>query len=157
MLDKKLNNHNISQQIEMLRMAQKTIVFTNGCFDILHPGHIDYLSKAKKLGDILIIGLNDDQSVRTLKGNSRPINPLKDRTAMLTALQSVDFVISFAEETPIRLIEKIKPDFLVKGGDYTKENIVGASFVEENGGQVEIIPFLEGYSSSRIIERIKSL
>jgi len=154
--DKILTDISLSSLLDILRSNGQNIVFTNGCFDLLHPGHIDYLAAAKGLGDALIVGVNDDDSVRTLKGDKRPINSLNDRLLMLTALESVDFVIPFAEATPIKLIEKIEPQVLVKGGDYKKDEIVGAAYTEENGGRVEIIPFKEGYSSTALINRIKN-
>lgn len=131
------------------------IVFTNGCFDILHAGHLLYLREAKKMGDILVVGLNSDYSVKQLKGNKRPINQLMDREMMLSALSFVDYVIPFEEDTPIKLIEMIVPDILVKGGDYKPENIVGAEIVLRNGGQVKVIPFLEGHSTSEIIKKCR--
>ena len=130
------------------------IVFTNGCFDLLHPGHIDYLQRASALGDVLIIGLNDDASVRKLKGPLRPINPMPDRACMLAALACVDLVVPFAQETPIELISAILPDILVKGGDYHPEEIVGAKEVRASGGEVVVMPFIGGYSSSSLIQRI---
>ena len=133
------------------------IVFTNGCFDLLHPGHIQYLEDAAKLGDKLIVGLNDDDSVRRLKGSSRPINNLNFRKKILMGLRSVNLVIPFYEDTPLNLIELIKPDFLVKGGDYSIETVVGHKVVQDYGGQVKILSFLDGYSSSEIISKIKSL
>jgi rfaE bifunctional protein nucleotidyltransferase chain/domain len=132
------------------------VVFTNGCFDILHLGHIDYLIKARKLGDILIIGLNTDNSVKKLKGNKRPVNDQNARALLLASLEFVDFVILFDEETPIELIRTITPDILVKGGDYKIETVVGADFVLNYGGSVEIIPFLEGYSTTGIIQNIQN-
>ena len=116
--------------IKKLRQKDKTVVFTNGCFDILHAGHISYLSKAKSLGDILVIGLNSDSSVRKLKGASKPVISQKNRAILLGALEAVDFIEIFNELTPLKLIKAIKPDVLVKGGDWEKENIVGADFVE---------------------------
>ena len=132
------------------------VVFTNGCFDLLHPGHIQYLSDAKALGDKLIVGLNTDDSISRLKGSARPINPLGDRAFMLMGLKAVDAVVAFAEDTPRQLIALLLPDVLVKGGDYKPDDIVGASEVREHGGEVVVVPFLEGYSSSRLIERIKA-
>jgi len=132
-------------------------VFTNGCFDLLHPGHITYLQDAKALGDILIIGLNDDASICRLKGDARPINALQDRATMLAALKPVDAVVAFSEDTPIDLISALLPDILVKGGDYTIDNIVGADVVQAAGGSVTTISFLEGYSSTRLIQRIAAL
>lgn len=132
----------------------KKIVFTNGCFDIIHAGHVEYLSKAKQLGDYLIVGLNTDNSVRILKGQNRPINNESDRAVVLSALKPVDFVVLFNDETPINLIKKLIPDVLVKGGDYSIENIVGADFVAENGGKVIIIPLLDGKSTSNIANKL---
>jgi len=131
------------------------LVFTNGCFDILHAGHIHYLSEAANLGDILIIGLNSDTSVNRLKGPGRPVNPQDARATMLTALRMVDFVVLFEEDTPFELIKSVMPDFLVKGGDYRPEDIVGYDLVKAYGGEVITIPFLEGFSSTALIERMK--
>ncbi|GMR00557.1 MAG: hypothetical protein BMS9Abin18_1420 [Zetaproteobacteria bacterium] len=139
------------------RSQGKRIVFTNGCFDLLHPGHINYLEKARALGDVLIIGLNDDDSVRRLKGPTRPINPLPDRAIMLTALKSVDMVVAFPEDTPLELIKSLMPDVLVKGGDYEPDSIVGAKEVRESGGKVIVMPFVNGHSSSALITRIRRL
>jgi rfaE bifunctional protein nucleotidyltransferase chain/domain len=130
------------------------VVFTNGCFDILHAGHVTYLEKARKQGDILIVALNTDASTRKLKGPTRPINPLADRMKVIAALESVSYVVSFDDETPIDLIRKILPDILVKGGDYEVKKIVGYREVTENGGKVKTIPFLEGRSSSNVIQKI---
>lgn len=132
------------------------IVFTNGCFDILHTGHVTYLQEARKMGDVLVVGLNSDDSVRRLKGEERPINCLEDREIMLSALSSVDYVIPFEEDTPIRLIERIRPDILVKGGDYEPKNIVGSEVVLKSGGRVEVIPFVEGHSTTEIIGKIQN-
>jgi len=136
------------------RRQGRRIVFTNGCFDLLHPGHIDYLERARALGDALVIGLNDDASVRSLKGPLRPINPLPDRIRMLAALGCVDLIVPFAEETPAKLIAALLPDVLVKGGDYSPDNIVGAREVRAHGGEVIVMPFIGGYSSSALIQRI---
>ena len=130
------------------------VVFTNGCFDVLHYGHVCYLSEAKGLGDKLIIGLNSDASVRRLKGETRPINGQKERATLLATLGFVDAVVVFDEDTPEKLIEAVKPDFLVKGGDYTFETIVGADFVSSYGGKVITIPLVENFSSSLIIKRL---
>lgn len=134
----------------------KRVVFTNGCFDLLHPGHVTYLEDAKNLGDILIIGLNSDDSIRALKGPSRPINNLADRAHMLAGLRSVDLVVPFSEETPIELIKALLPDLLVKGGDYLPDDIVGAKEVREAGGEVIVVPFLAGHSSTEIIKKIQN-
>ena len=141
----------------LFRKDFKKIVFTNGCFDILHAGHVTYLKQAKALGDILVIGLNSDLSVKKLKGEGRPVVTEKDRALVLSALRSVDFVVLFDEETPYELINSIKPDFLVKGGDYTPDNIVGADIVTGSGGQVVVIPFVEGKSSTSILDKIRKL
>ena len=140
--------------LQDLKMLNHKIVFTNGCFDILHLGHITYLEQAKEKGDILIVGLNSDASVKRLKGTERPIKDEQSRASILAALSSVDIVIIFEEDTPIDLITAVNPNVLVKGGDYKKENIVGAEFVESQGGSVEIIPFLEGHSSTDLINKL---
>ena len=140
--------------INKIKSEGKKIVFTNGCFDLLHVGHIKYLSQAKDLGDILIIGLNSDKSVKKLKGNNRPINSFEDRAKLLAALKSVDLVIMFEEQTPENLIKDIVPDILVKGGDYNIEDIVGYQTVIDNGGQVKTLSFYEGYSSTNYIDKI---
>lgn len=150
-----LSKEILIQIIDELKTQGKKIVFTNGCFDIIHAGHLDYLTKAKQLGDYLIIGLNSDDSVSKLKGPSRPINNQEDRAAVLSGLKPVDFVVLFEEQTPFNLINSIKPDILVKGGDYTIENIVGSDIVENNGGKVIVIPFVKGKSTTNIIEKIK--
>lgn len=156
-MDKFLDTPALESLVDLMRTNKQSIVFTNGCFDLLHPGHIDYLQKAKTLGDVLIVALNSDDSVRQIKGESRPVNSLNDRIAMLAALECVDFVTSFQEDTPYYLIDAIKPDILVKGGDYTKDEIVGADIVEDNGGELKILDFLPGYSSSDLIKRIQKL
>ena len=136
---------------------QEKLVFTNGCFDLMHIGHLDYLSKAKDLGSKLIIGLNSSESVSRLKGPSRPINNDESRGQMLAALEFVDLVVLFSEDTPLKLINHIQPNILVKGGDYTKENIVGAKEVEKTGGSVEIINFVDGYSTTSLVTKIQNL
>lgn len=146
---------NVIKAINNDKKDSKKIVFTNGCFDILHVGHIRYLSEAKSLGDILVIGINSDKSVKELKGPSRPINSLSDRALILSELRYVDYVISFEEQTPLELIKIIMPDILVKGGDYTVENVVGSSEVIHSGGQVKLLQFHEGYSSTNYIDKIK--
>ena len=142
------------KQIEKWKNEGKKIVFTNGCFDIVHAGHVDYLEKAKNFGDVLIVGLNSDESVRRLKGENRPINPQEYRKKVLQALKPVDLVIIFDEDTPERLIKEVKPDVLVKGGDYTIDNIVGADFVMSYGGKVFTIDFVYDVSTSKIIKKI---
>ena len=138
-------------------MKRKKVVFTNGCFDILHKGHVTYLQKAKKLGDILVVGINSDASVRRLKGSNRPVNNEKDRAFVLASLSCVDRVILFTEDTPEKLIRKIRPDVLVKGGDWKKENVVGAPFVESYGGKVWLIPFVKGFSTTGLLAKIQKL
>lgn len=133
------------------------IVFTNGCFDILHPGHIDYLAKARQFGDVLLIGLNTDDSVRRIKGKQRPINTQETRALLLASLAFVDAVVLFDQDTPLELIQRVKPDILVKGSDYKPEEIVGAQVVKEKGGAITTIEFLEGYSTSSLIQKIKSI
>ena len=141
-------------QLVSYRASRRRIVFTNGCFDILHAGHVSYLNRARLLGDILIIGVNSDVSVSRLKGPTRPINPLSDRIQVLAGLNSVDYLISFDEDTPITLIQVICPDVYFKGGDYTREMLPEAAIVEQLGGVVEILPFVENRSTSSMIERI---
>ncbi len=143
-------------RIESLRKEGKRIVFTNGCFDILHAGHADYLQRAKELGDVLVVGINTDDSVRRLKGANRPIVPLELRIKLLSSLKPVDFVLPFSEDTPIELIKRVKPHVLVKGGDWELEKVVGKDFVESYGGKVLTIPFRYDISTSQIIERILS-
>lgn len=152
---KKIVNINELKRIrEIVKGEGKKVVFTNGCFDILHRGHVDYLEKAKKLGDILIVGLNSDESVKKIKGEKRPIVPQEDRALVLSALGYVDYVCIFDQETPEELIKKLIPDVLVKGGDWEKENIVGRKIVEQNGGKVLTIPEVEGRSTQKIIQTI---
>ena len=129
------------------------MVFTNGCFDILHAGHVTYLEKAAKLGDILVVALNTDASTQRLKGPTRPINPLKDRAKVIAALESVSLVTWFDDDTPLNLIKKVMPDVLVKGGDWKPKTIVGYAEVTANGGKVKSISFLKGRSTTQIIER----
>ena len=133
--------------------SKNKMVFTNGCFDLLHRGHVYYLSRARELGNLLVVGLNSDASVRVLKGPGRPVNNQEARAEVLGALAFVDYIIVFEEETPLDLITVLEPDILVKGGDYQAEDIVGYMEVTSRGGRVETIPLLEGYSSTSIIER----
>jgi rfaE bifunctional protein nucleotidyltransferase chain/domain len=143
------------KELKAWREKNKKIVFTNGCFDIIHPGHIDYLSQARDLGDILVLGLNTDQSVRRLnKGSNRPINDERTRAYVLAGLASVDLIVFFDEETPYNLIKLLQPNVLVKGNDYEVEKIIGFDILKENGGEVITIPFLEGYSTSSLIKKI---
>jgi rfaE bifunctional protein nucleotidyltransferase chain/domain len=138
------------------REEDRKIVFTNGCFDILHAGHVHYLSRARELGDLLIVGLNSDGSVRKLKGEGRPIVPEADRAGILCALECVDYVCVFGEETPDAIIREVKPHILVKGGDYKTGEIVGAGFVRESGGEVVVIDALGGRSTQSLIDTIVS-
>ena len=140
--------------VESWKKNGQKVVFTNGCFDILHAGHIKYLEAAAEKGDRLIVAVNSDESVTQLKGPTRPINVLNSRMYLLASLQCVDAVCSFDEETPIDIIRTLKPDVLVKGGDYQINDIVGAEDVLANGGVVEVIPFVEGYSTTKIESRI---
>jgi len=144
-------------KVEKLKRENKKIVFTNGCFDIIHAGHVIYLFEAKALGDVLVVGLNSNVSVKRLKGEKRPLNPEKDRAVVLSALEPVDYVTLFDEDTPYELITALKPDILVKGGDYNQDTIVGADIVENSGGKVEVVPLLEGRSTSALIEKIREL
>jgi D-beta-D-heptose 7-phosphate kinase/D-beta-D-heptose 1-phosphate adenosyltransferase len=149
-----LDNKSASEIVNLAKRKGEQIVMTNGCFDILHAGHINYLMKARTLGDRLIVAINDDDSIKRLKGSSRPINTLKNRMIVLNALACVDWVVSFSEDTPKKLISLIEPDFLVKGGDYTEAQIAGAEGVIESGGEVVILPFETGFSTSSMIEKI---
>lgn len=149
---KSLNELNIL--VKDLKQKGEIVVFTNGCFDIVHPGHIHTLSEAKDLGTKLIVGINSDTSVKQLKGEKRPIQKEDQRALTLAAFSFVDYVVLFEEETPIKLIETLVPNVLVKGGDYKIEEIVGADVVIKNGGKVEMIPFLEGFSTTNTIDKI---
>jgi D-glycero-beta-D-manno-heptose 1-phosphate adenylyltransferase len=145
----------LSRLLATWRFKALKVVFTNGCFDILHLGHIDYLSKARDLGDALIIGLNTDESVNRLKGPGRPVQDENSRAMVLASLSFVDAVVLFGEDTPYDLIKKVQPDILVKGADYKSEDVVGYDIVTARGGSVITIPFLEGYSTSALIKKIK--
>lgn len=147
----------LCRTLNRLRLKGKKIVFTNGCFDILHRGHIEFLKSAKSLGDILVVALNSDNSVKKIKGKGRPINPLSDRAVILSALEFVDYITVFDESTPKKVIGKIRPDILTKGADWSKDNIVGRDVVESYGGQVMTIRYLKGYSTTKIINRLKRL
>ncbi len=144
----------LQEIFEGLKRGGKKIVFTNGCFDILHIGHIRCLEEAKRLGDILVVALNSDQSVRTIKGPSRPCTPEAERAEVLSALACVDYVVIFDEPNPLELITSLRPNILVKGGDWTPETTIGREVVEDAGGKVVIIPHVEGVSTSEIIDRI---
>jgi len=151
-----LDFEDVERVISPLRDT-KRVVFTNGCFDIIHAGHVDYLEKAKALGDILVVGMNSDASVRRIKGEKRPVVPQDYRARVLSSLKAVDYVVIFEEDTPLELIKRVKPHVLVKGGDWAVENIVGRDFVESYGGEVRTIPFEYDISTSKIIGRIIDL
>mgnify|MGYP000866515539 FL=1 len=140
-----------------LKDEKRSVVFTNGCFDIIHRGHVEYLNEAKSLGDFLVVGLNSDSSVKKLKGSGRPVVGEIDRAFVLSSLKPVDCVIIFGEETPYELIKFVRPDFLVKGGDWKKEDIVGSDIVEGYGGKVISLKFIDSYSSTGLINKIKTL
>lgn len=156
LLDKITDLPSLQQQVKTWQGEGKKVVFTNGVFDLLHIGHLTYMAKAAELGDKLIIGLNADSSVKRLKGPTRPVNDQNSRAALLAALFFVDAIVMFEEDTPLNLISTVLPDILVKGADYAVENIVGAKEVLANGGEVKTINFVDGYSSTSIIERIKA-
>ena len=144
----------LSSIVDSLKQAGKRIVFTNGCFDIIHVGHVRYLKEARSLGDVLVVGLNSDESVRAIKGMNRPIVPQGERAEVLSSLRDVDYVVIFNEPDPYNTIAALRPDILVKGGDWSIENIIGRDIVESYGGKVCTIPFIEGASSTNIIESI---
>ena len=144
------------EKLDALRGEGKKIVFTNGCYDILHPGHVDLLERCKAQGDVLVLGLNSDESVkRQGKGDDRPVNPYPVRAFVLAHLESVDFVVRFDEDTPAKLIEAVQPDVLVKGGDWSVDRIVGRESVQRRGGEVISLPLLQGYSTTALIEKIR--
>jgi len=144
----------LTAQLEHDRGKGKKVVFTNGCFDLLHVGHIRYLQQARRMGDLLVVAINTDDSVRKLKGPSRPVQPEQDRAEILAGLECVDYVVSFEQDTPLSVIEHLKPDVLVKGADWPVEQIVGREVVEGSGGRVATISYVEGVSTSALIERI---
>ena len=146
----------LAPRIEQWKSAKEKIVFTNGCFDILHKGHLEVLAKTADLGNRLIIGLNSDSSIKNLKGGNRPIVDENSRAILLAALSFVDAVVLFSEQTPLNLIAEIKPDILAKGGDYKITEIVGHEVVQQNGGEVITIPLIEGFSSTNIIDKIQN-
>lgn len=152
--EKILSLINLKKTLARLRKNGRTIAFTNGCFDILHAGHISYLETAKKKGRILVVGLNSDRSVRRIKGPRRPIMSDKERARVLSALSCIDYVTIFQEATPLKLIQTIKPDVLIKGADWKNKKIVGQEFVEKNGGRVELIKYLPQFSTTKIINKI---
>jgi len=145
----------LTTQVEQWKLASNKVVFTNGCFDIIHRGHIEVLARTADLGDKLVIGLNSDQSIQKLKGENRPIIDEQSRAILLAALSFVDAIVLFSEDTPLKLINALLPDVLAKGGDYEIETIVGHEIVQKNGGKVKLVPFLDGFSSTTIIDKIK--
>lgn len=147
----------LRQFLKSARKSGAKIVFTNGCFDVLHAGHVRYLKQARRLGGVLVVGLNSDASVRRLKGTGRPVNSLADRREVLSALSSVDFVQPFSEDTPAELIRRVRPDVLVKGGDWAVHKIVGHDFVASYGGKTRVLPFVRGRSTTQTLEKIKKL
>lgn len=152
--EKLLDRQHLGAVCAMLRRAHKRVVFTNGCFDLLHPGHVKLLTSARRLGDVLVVGLNSDASVKRLKGDSRPVLLEHDRAQVLGSLDAVDFVVVFDEDTPESLIRTVRPDVLVKGGDYTEETVVGAPFVRAYGGDVVLIPFVLGHSTTALLSKL---
>lgn len=155
LLDEVINNNKITSPNTIKRLAKgKRIVFTNGCFDVLHAGHVSLLAKAKRQGDILVVGLNSDASVKRLKGEKRPVNSFESRAEVLSSISVVDYIVKFDEDTPLRLIEELNPSVLVKGGDYVKTDIVGYDYVTNNGGNVLVVPFVPHQSSSNILKAI---
>ena len=141
--------------LRRLKRQGKRIAFTNGCFDLLHVGHLNYLEQIKKRADVLVVAVNTDASVRRLKGPGRPVVPARARARMVAALKPVDYAVLFSEPTPLKVIRAIRPDLLAKGGDWTREKIVGAGFVESYGGRVAAIPYLRGHSTTALIQRAK--
>ena len=154
--NKIFNKNNLLEKLEIWRSANKKIVFTNGCFDLIHLGHIEVLARSADLGDILIIGVNTDSSIKELKGNNRPIIEENSRAQQLASLEFVDAVILFNEQTPLELIEVIKPNVITKGGDYSSEQVVGNEIAVKNEGEVIIIPLTQGYSTTSILNKIKN-
>jgi len=153
---KKIKNlPELKKEIEALKAQGQRIVFTNGCFDLLHPGHIRYLYAARQMGDYLVVALNTDRSVKIIKGANRPIQSQDERTELLAALSFVDAVVLFDEDNPLMVIQQLVPNVLVKGGDWTEERIIGADVVKKAGGVVKSLPFVTGYSTSALIEKIR--
>jgi len=146
----------LTNLVEQWKLTGNKVVFTNGCFDIIHRGHIEVLARTADLGDKLIIGLNSDQSIQKLKGKNRPIIDEESRAVLLAALSFVDAIVLFSEDSPLKLISALSPDVLAKGGDYEIETIVGHEIVQQNGGEVKLVPFVYGFSSTNIIEKIKN-
>lgn len=145
------------QMVRRLRRQGKTIAFTNGCFDLLHSGHLDTLERTKRLADVLVVGINSDASVRRLKGPSRPVVPQAERARLVAALKPVDYVVIFSEETPLQVIQTLQPDLLAKGGDWSAKEVVGKDLVEYCGGKVLLMPYLTGHSTTRLLQRIRRI
>ena len=153
---KLLSYNKLRKQLKSSQSRGQKVVFTNGCFDLIHVGHVALLERAKKLGDVLVVATNSDRSVRALKGSSRPITAQRDRVRVLAGLESVDYVIVFDELTPQKLVEGLRPDILVKGADWSSDKIVGKDAVERSGGKVVRLPLIKGHSTSALIERIRT-
>jgi D-beta-D-heptose 7-phosphate kinase/D-beta-D-heptose 1-phosphate adenosyltransferase len=156
-MDKILERKRLKEKVEALRKNGKKIAFTNGCFDILHVGHVRYLTEARKTADILILALNSDSSVRAIKGEKRPLVPEEERAEVLAAIECIDFITIFQESTPLELINLLKPDFLIKGGDWPEDKVVGRDEIKKWGGRVIIIPEIKGKSTTNIVEKIKTV
>ncbi len=155
MTNNKIKSHQaLMKTITKLKQKHKKIVFTNGCFDLLHLGHIKYLKAAKKKGDVLIVALNSDKSVKKIKGNARPIVSQQERARVIAALECTDYVIIFNEPTPLAIIKKLKPDIIVKGADWKREDIIGFDYIKKYGGKVIRVKFIEGYSTTQLIKKI---
>jgi D-glycero-beta-D-manno-heptose 1-phosphate adenylyltransferase len=154
--DKILSMHDLQTQVQAWHSQGQKIVFTNGCFDILHLGHVDYLEKARQLGDKLVLGLNTDASISRIKGPSRPLQDEMSRARVMASLLFVDAVVFFDEDTPLELIKAVQPDILVKGDDYTIENIVGQDVVTARGGEVKTVPLVKGYSTTNVVKKIEN-
>ena len=152
-----LERNTAVRRVNSWRVKGEKIVFTNGCFDLVHLGHISYLEEARSLGDRLVIGLNTDRSVQRLKGPKRPVLNENDRARLLAALECTDLIVLFDEETPFELIKAVLPNVLIKGGDYEPDQIVGADLVKKNGGEVQVLPFVSGYSTTSLIKRIQEM
>ncbi len=154
--EKIVTREELAQRVALWKQEGKRLVFTNGCFDLLHVGHLHYLQKARGMGDLLIVGVNTDESVRQLKGEGRPVVPEQERAELVAGLECVDYVVLFGEPTAEALLRLIQPDYYVKGGDYTERNLPEAELVVEQGGFVVILPYEEGYSTSTLLQRIRA-
>jgi D-beta-D-heptose 7-phosphate kinase / D-beta-D-heptose 1-phosphate adenosyltransferase len=155
-LDKVLSREDLAHELDSRRRLGQRVAFTNGCFDVLHAGHVQYLQEARAQADVLVVGLNGDAGVRALKGDDRPVHPVEARALVLAALQPVDYITIFDELTPLPLIEALRPDVLVKGADYRKDEVVGADVVEGYGGRVHLAALREGYSTTRLLQRLQA-